>query len=71
MLSGEGSAEQQCETTIGLITKKQLCTCKTLFCTFFCGCFARLQRETSKNVLRVLVPFCFHCRSFLPCIGDR
>ena len=29
--------------------KKQLCTCSTLFCTFLC--FARPQRETSRNFL--------------------
>ena len=27
------------------------CTCSTLFCTFLCCCFARLQRETSRNIL--------------------
>ena len=47
-----------------------------LFCTFLCRCFARLQRETSRNFLlytfyggnvgRVLVHFFFHCRSFSP-----
>ena len=36
----------------------------TLFCTFLCRCFARLQRETSRsflggNVVRVLVHFFF------------
>ena len=35
----------------GLISKKQLCTYSTLFCTFFCHCFARLQRETPRNFL--------------------
>ena len=25
--------------------------CSTLFCTFLCRCFARLQRETSRNFL--------------------
>ena len=29
--------------------KGQLCTCSTLFCTFLCRCFARLQRETSRK----------------------
>ena len=29
--------------------KIQLCTYSTLFCTFLCRCFARLQRETSRN----------------------
>ena len=28
--------------------KKKLCTCNTHFCTFFCCCLARLQRETSQ-----------------------
>ena len=31
--------------------QQQLCTCSTLFCTFLCRCFARLQRETSRNFL--------------------
>ena len=31
---------------------QQLCTCSTLFCTFLCSCFTRLQRETSKDVTR-------------------
>ena len=26
-------------------------TCSTLFCTFLCRCFTRLQREASKNFL--------------------
>ena len=28
---------------------KKLCTCSTLFCTFLCRCFARIQ--TSRNFL--------------------
>ena len=28
--------------------KKQFCT---IFCTFLCRCFARLQRQTSRNFL--------------------
>ena len=31
--------------------KKQLCTCSTLFCTFLCRCFARLQRENLQKLL--------------------
>ena len=31
--------------------KKQVCKCNTLFCTFLCRCFARLQRETLRNFL--------------------
>ena len=51
MLSGKGNENGE-KTTIGLIsTKKQLSTCSTLFCTFLCYCFARLQHETSKNFL--------------------
>ena len=37
--------------TIGLISKKQLCTCSTLFCTFLTRCYPRLQRETSRYFL--------------------
>ena len=33
------------------LAKKQLCACSTLFCTFLCRCFVRLQRETSRNFL--------------------
>ena len=52
MLSGEANAGERWKTTIGLNSKKrQLCTCSTLFCAFFCRCFARLQRETSRNFL--------------------
>ena len=45
MLSGDGNENGE-KTTIGLINKKQLFTCSTLYCTFLCPCFARLQRET-------------------------
>ena len=48
MLSGEGN-ENGGKTTMGLIAKKQQKS--TLFCTFLCRCFARLQRETSINFL--------------------
>ena len=38
--------------TIGLISKKAtLHVQHTFFCTFLCRCFARLQRETSRNFL--------------------
>ena len=49
MLSGEGNGGERWNRTIGLISKKELCTCSTIFCTFLCRCFARLQRETSRN----------------------
>ena len=52
MLSGEGNAGERWKTTIGLISKKgTLHLQHTLFCTFLCRCFARLQRETSRNFL--------------------
>ena len=48
MLSGGGNENGE-KTTIA---KKQLCTCSTFFCTLMlCRCFARPQRETSKNYL--------------------
>ena len=50
MLGGEGN-ENGKKTTMSLISKKQLCTCSKLFCTFLCRCFARPQRETSRNLL--------------------
>ena len=36
--------------------QKQLCTyaCSTIFVQYLCRCFARLQRETSENVLVTL-----------------
>ena len=49
-ISGEGNEISE-KTTIGLISKKVLCSCSTLFCTFLCRCFARLQREHSRNFL--------------------
>ena len=60
------------------LAKKQLYTCSTLFCTFLCRCFARLQRETSRNFLvtrcmeemSYLFLFTFFSlrRSFSPCM---
>ena len=38
--------------SVGLTSKKKKNgTYSTLFCTFLCRCFARLQRETSRNFL--------------------
>ena len=48
MLSGDGNKHGKKK---GLLSKKQLCTCSALFCTFLCCCFARLQYETSRNIL--------------------
>ena len=78
MLSGEGNAGERWKTIIGLISKKSNFARAAHFCcTFLCLCFARLQRETSRNVLVTLLleeisyvflfTF-FHCRSFSPCI---
>ena len=81
MLSGEGNAGERWKTAIGLISKKAtLYVPHTFFYFFFCRCFERLQRETSRNflvtrffggnVVSVLVDFFvfffFHCRSFSP-----
>ena len=76
MLSSEGNSREP----ENKLAKRQLCTCSTLFCTFLCRCFARLQRETSRNFLvtrfmeemSYVFPFTFfHYRSFSPCIGGR
>ena len=50
MLSGEGSAGERWKTTIGLIGNKSSFA-RAAHCTFLCRCFARLQRDTSRNVL--------------------
>ena len=65
-------------TTIDLISKKQLCTCRTLFFTFLFPCFARLKRETSFSFLFTrfmeemfvfLFTLFFHCRSFFTLVA--
>ena len=51
MLSGKGN-ENSDKTIIGLIIKKSnFARVAHFFCTFLCRCFARLQRETSRNFL--------------------
>ena len=50
MLSGGGNENRE-KNTIGLISKKQLCTCNTLFFYILCHRFGRLQPETSRNFL--------------------
>ena len=55
MLSGEGNAWERWKT-IGLINglisnKSNLARAAHVFCTFLCRCFARIQRETSRNFL--------------------
>ena len=52
MPSGEGNTGERWKTTIGLISKKNnFARAAHFFCTFLCRCFARLQRETSRNFL--------------------
>ena len=53
MLSGKGNAGERWKTTIGLISKKATLHVQHtfFFCTFLWCCFARLQRETSRNFL--------------------
>ena len=53
MLIREGNAGERWKTTIGLISKKKsnFARAAHFFCTFLCRCFARLQRETSRNFL--------------------
>ena len=52
MLSGEGNAGEWWKTTRSLIIKKSnFARAAQFFCTFLCRCFARLQRETSRNFL--------------------
>ena len=51
MLGGESNENGE-ETTIGLISKNAtLYVQHTFFCKFLCRCFARLQREASRNFL--------------------
>ena len=74
MFSGEGNDNGE-NTTIGLIGKKATLQVQHTFCTFLCRCFARLQRETSRNFLvtcfmkditYVFLFTFFHCCSFSP-----
>ena len=48
----------------------------TFFVPFLCRCFARLQRQTSRNFFMEEMSYVFsftifHCRSFSPGIGGR
>ena len=81
MLPGEGNENAE-KTTIGLISKKSnFARAAHFFCTFLCRCFARLQRETSRNFLVTFFlekmlyvfsfTFSFHYCLFLPYIGGR
>ena len=63
------------------LAKKQLARAAHFFCTFLCLCFARLQRETSRNFLDVTLLFggnavpvlvhFYHTCLFSPCISGR
>ena len=65
MLNGEGKAGERWKTTIGLISKKSnFARAAHFFCSFLCRCFARLQRETSKNVFMEEISYVFSFSSF-------
>ena len=49
-LRGEGNENGE-KTTAGLISKKETLHVQHTFCTFLCRCFARPQRENSRNFL--------------------
>ena len=50
MMSGEGmQPRKKVKNNDRSKQQKQLCTSSTLFYTFLCRCFARLQRENSRN----------------------
>ena len=52
MLIGDGNENGQKKKSIGLIRKKQLYTCSTVFSILFAvASVARLRRETSRNSL--------------------
>ena len=53
MLTGDGN-EKCNKKSIGLKSEKKVCTCSTFFCTFFCHCFARLQRTWNVLVARFM-----------------
>ena len=52
MLSGEGNENVKKQQKVYLAKKKNnFARAAHFFCTFLCHCFARPQRETSKNFL--------------------
>ena len=76
MLSGREGNENSEKTTIGLISKKKLCSCRVLFlyislplfCTTTTWNFQKLPSYTfyGGDVVSFLVHFFFHCRWFSP-----
>ena len=81
MLSGEDNAGEWWKTTIGVISKKAtlhvqhtfLYISLQLFCTTTTWNLLKPLSHTFYwgNVMRFLVHFFSHCRSFSSCIGDR
>ena len=78
MLSRNGKKKSQQNQYMGLISKKKknFARAAHFCCTFLCRCFARLQRETSRNFFMEEMSYVFsltffHCRSFSTCIGGR
>ena len=81
MLSGEDNAGEWWKTTIGLTSKKAtlhvqhtfLYISLQLFCTTTTWNLLKPLSHTFYwgNVIRFLVHFFSHCRSFSSCIGDR
>ena len=52
MLSGDGNENAGRKKSVGLITKKTTSHAQHTFLYIsVCSCFARIQRETSKNFL--------------------
>ena len=73
MLSGEGNVGERWTTSIGLISRKATLHVQHTFFVHFFGVVlhdynVKLPVYTfyGGNVVRVLVPFFFHCRSFSP-----
>ena len=81
MLSGEGNQNGEKTNNNNRSNnqhKNNFARATHFFCTFLCRCFARLQRETSRNFLvtrfmeemsYLFLSLFFHCCLFSPCIG--
>ena len=75
MLSSEGNENGEKKNNRSNQQKSNFGRTAHFFCTLLCRCFARLQRETSRNFLVtrfmqemscVFLFISFHCRSFSP-----
>ena len=77
MLSGEGNAgERGKNNKRSNQQKSNFARAAHFFCTFLCRCFARLQRETSRNFFMEEMSYAFSFTffsllSFSPCIVGR